>query len=189
MRIPYFHERPPKTTGREEFGEEFLKRYFKKAFAAASGRTAKGQSQTLLDALATATAFTAESIARAISDFVLPRFPVAECIVSGGGAQNPVLMEELHRRLNANAISHRATEAQRNTLEKGRRRGTASNAIKVISSDEAGVPSGAKEAVAFAVLAYHTFHRRASNVPAATGARHPAILGKIAYASEEGSRR
>jgi anhydro-N-acetylmuramic acid kinase len=189
MRIPYFHERPPKTTGREEFGEELLKRYFRNALAAARGRVTKKPPQALLDALATATAFTAESIARATSDFVLPRFAVAECIVSGGGARNPVLMEELRRRLNANRHSHRGIEPQRNAGAKERKIGADSKAIEVIASDDAGVPSGAKEAVAFAVLAYHTFHRRASNVPAATGARHPAILGKIAYASEEGSRR
>jgi anhydro-N-acetylmuramic acid kinase len=189
MKLPYFRQRPPKTTGREEFGEQFLKRYFKKAFAAASGNANNGPSQAMPDALATATAFTAESIARAVSDFVLPRFPVAECIVSGGGARNPVLMEELRRRLNAKVFNHRGTEARRKALVKGKGRQAELKEIKIISSDEAGVPSGAKEAVAFAVLAYHTFHRRASNLPAATGAQHPAILGKIAYAGEEGSPR
>jgi anhydro-N-acetylmuramic acid kinase len=49
-------------------------------------------------------------------------------------------------------------------------------------SDEFGVPTEAKEAVAFAVLAYETWHRRPSNVPSATGAKRPAVLGKISYA-------
>jgi anhydro-N-acetylmuramic acid kinase len=54
--------------------------------------------------------------------------------------------------------------------------------IEVLSSQRFGVPTDAKEAFAFALLAYETFHRRASNVPAATGARRAAILGKISYA-------
>jgi anhydro-N-acetylmuramic acid kinase len=55
-------------------------------------------------------------------------------------------------------------------------------AIRVLPSDAAGVPAGAKEAVAFAVLAYHTIHKRPANLPSATGARQPAILGKVVYA-------
>jgi anhydro-N-acetylmuramic acid kinase len=54
--------------------------------------------------------------------------------------------------------------------------------IVIRFSDEFGLPSQAKEAVAFALLAYETWHRRPSNVPSATGAKRPAILGKISYA-------
>ena len=54
--------------------------------------------------------------------------------------------------------------------------------IALRSSDEFGIPTEAKEAVAFALLAYETWHRRPSNVPSATGAKRPAILGKISYA-------
>jgi anhydro-N-acetylmuramic acid kinase len=53
--------------------------------------------------------------------------------------------------------------------------------IKIRFSDEFGLPSEAKEAVAFAMLAYETWHRRPSNVPSATGAKRAAVLGKISY--------
>lgn len=154
LRLAYFHQPPPKTTGREQFGKDFLARYF-------LGRSgARPGSKKLRDALATATAFTAESIARGISDFVWPVFPVAECLVSGGGVKNLFLMDQLQQRLASQA--------------RGRE-------IQVISSDNTGVPTDAKEAIAFAVLAYHTFHQKPSNLCAATGAQHPAILGKVAY--------
>jgi anhydro-N-acetylmuramic acid kinase len=150
VRQPYFRLPPPKTAGREQFGREYLERYFLRRY---------GRSEAVLrDALATATALTAESIAAAISDYVLPRFFVQECFVSGGGLRNSFLMKELCRRLALRA------------------------AIRVLPSDAAGVPAGAKEAVAFAALAYHTIHKRPANLPSATGARQPAILGKVVYA-------
>jgi len=80
-----------------------------------------------------------------------------EMIVSGGGAKNPTLMAMLRNEL-------------------------APLGIKLRFSDEFGIPAEAKEAVAFAVLAYETWHRRPSNVQSATGAKRAAILGKISYA-------
>jgi len=110
------------------------------------------------DRVATATALTARSIADAIRLFVLPgNKSYREMIVSGGGAKNPTLVEALRGELQAIGL-------------------------KLRFSDEFGVPTEAKEAVAFAVLAHETWHRRPSNVPSATGARRPAILGKISYA-------
>ncbi|MFZ1919751.1 MAG: anhydro-N-acetylmuramic acid kinase [Terriglobales bacterium] len=110
------------------------------------------------DIVATATALTARSIADAIQRFVLPKQSnYRDLIVSGGGAKNRTLMAMLRRELEP--------------LQ-----------IKLRFSDEFGIPAEAKEAVAFAVLAHETLHRRPSNIPAATGAKRPSILGKISYA-------
>jgi anhydro-N-acetylmuramic acid kinase len=107
--------------------------------------------------VATATALTAQSIADALQRFVLPDRDYQEFIVSGGGAKNPVLVAMLANELRPLGLHIR-------------------------SSDEFGLPSDAKEAAAFALLAYETWNRRSSNVPSATGAKRPAILGKISYA-------
>ncbi len=148
MKAKFFAEQPPKTAGREEFGREFVA-----VFVHACGRARKE------DILATATALTAQSIARSIQRFVLPRKAAKyhELIVSGGGLRNATLMAML-----ANAV--------------------APLRLALRSSDEFGLPSEAKEAVAFALLASETWHRRPSNVPSATGAKRPAVLGKISYA-------
>ena len=113
------------------------------------------------DVMATATALTARSIADAVQRFVMPRFGAErrdrEMIVSGGGAKNPTLMAMLRAEIAPLGIGLRF-------------------------SDEFGLPAEAKEAVAFALLAHETWHRRPSNVPSATGAKRAAILGKISYA-------
>jgi anhydro-N-acetylmuramic acid kinase len=108
------------------------------------------------DVVATATALTAYSIADAVRGFVAPagekRF--REMIVSGGGAKNRTLMSMLRDELPD---------------------------LKIRVSDEFGLPAEAKEAVAFAVLAYQTWRRVPSNIPSATGAERAAVLGKISY--------
>jgi anhydro-N-acetylmuramic acid kinase len=111
------------------------------------------------DVVATATALTARSIRDAVQRFVIrkPSDSFAEMILSGGGAQNATLVSMLAESL-------------------------APLGIQLRSSDEFGIPSQAKEAVAFALLAYETWNRRPSNVPSATGARRAAVLGKISYA-------
>lgn len=114
------------------------------------------------DVVATAMALTARSIADAIQRFVIPKFRSRrgrqnQMIVSGGGAKNPTLMSMLRCEVVPLGIS-------------------------LYFSDEFGLPAEAKEAVAFALLAHETWHRRPSNVPSATGAKRAATLGKISYA-------
>ena len=103
----------------------------------------------------TATLFTPLTIEDAFHRWILPRATIHDLIVSGGGTRNPLIMAQLAAALPG---------------------------INVHASDDFGVPSDAKEAFAFAVLAYETFHARANNLPSATGARRPAILGKVCYA-------
>jgi len=109
------------------------------------------------DIVATLSMFTAASIAQAHRAF-LPQ-PADEVIVSGGGAHNPTLMRFL-----AQALANCGPNGQ---------------PVQVRISDELGMPAQAKEAVAFAVLAYETWHGRPGNLPAATGAQHPVVLGSI----------
>jgi anhydro-N-acetylmuramic acid kinase len=106
---------------------------------------------SLPDLIATATALTAATIAIGITRFA---GMCEELIVSGGGAHNPQIMGRL-----AAFLPHVATA----------------------TSTDYGVDVDAKEAVAFAILAHETWRRRPSNLPAATGARRPVILGKISY--------
>jgi len=117
--------------------------------------TAKPRRVRPADLIHTATAYTSVSIARAFRNFIFPRVRVGELIISGGGARNPLLVAYLAALLPS---------------------------LKIISADEFGVPGDAKEAFAFAVLACETWRQHANNLPSATGARHPAILGTISYA-------
>ena len=133
-------------------GREEFGREFAAEFIKRCGRVDKR------DIVATATSLTARSIADALRRFVLrPTGMYRDLIVSGGGASNPTLMAMLANELRPLGLQIR-------------------------SSDEFGLPSEAKEAVAFALLAFQTWNRKPSNVPSATGAKRPAILGKISYA-------
>jgi anhydro-N-acetylmuramic acid kinase len=132
-------------------GREQFGREFVDKFLRACGPRANKH-----DIIATASALTATSIGDAVARFVLPRASVSEVIVSGGGAHNPTLMAWLANEVRASGLLLR-------------------------SSDEFGIPSEAKEAVAFAVLAYETWNRQPSNVPSATGAKRAAVLGKVSF--------
>jgi anhydro-N-acetylmuramic acid kinase len=158
LRQPFFRQKPPRTAGREEFGREFVAEFMH--YIKNNGQRAISNE----DIVATATALTAASIADAIQRFVVSRNSKLETrdlrswdmIASGGGTRNQTLMRMLNERL-------------RNWR------------IKVRTTDDFGLPAEAKEAVAFAILAYQTWNRQAGNIPSATGAGGPAVLGKISY--------
>jgi len=141
MRHPYFQLSPPKSTGREMFGESFAKSLWKKA-----------RRLPFEDLLATATFFTAGSVYRAFDDFIFPRFRVDDIFVSGGGLHNQTLMGFLRK---------------------------AFGPIPIGPLNDLGIDGDAKEALAFALLADATLQGVPSNIPGATGARRPVVLGKI----------
>jgi anhydro-N-acetylmuramic acid kinase len=104
------------------------------------------------DILATLTAFTARSTAEAYKRF-LPALP-DEVLLCGGGARNPAIAAMLQKELPNSRIGR---------------------------TEDAGLPGDSKEAVAFAVLGYETMNHRPGNLPAATGAKGPVVLGSITW--------
>ena len=146
---PYFRLKPPRTAGREQFGREYVAE-----FLAACRSVSKRRE----DALATATALTAETIAHSYMQHVLSLMygNAVDYIVSGGGARNRTLMAMLKQRLGPLGC-------------------------ELAVSEQFGMPAEAKEAAAFALMAWQTWHRMPGNLPAATGAKRPAILGQVTY--------
>jgi len=132
---------PPKSTGRERYGLDFVRPLLKLGLPPAS-------------LMATAATLTVRTIVGALERFVKPEMGLDEVLVSGGGWRNPALIGPL-----------------RANLPKVRVRGT----------DELGIATDAKEALAIAVIAYETFHRRPANLPSATGASRAATLGRLTW--------
>ena len=98
----YFTKTPPKTTGRELFGAQFARRIL-----------AEAPGIDIHDLIATATALTAESIARSYQDFVFPRGKVHEIMLAGGGAKNPTLVKMIHERMpQQRLLTYKASEAK-----------------------------------------------------------------------------
>jgi anhydro-N-acetylmuramic acid kinase len=156
LKESYFSALPPKSCGREQFGEAFVSRFIAMCLRA-GGREDRDE-----DVVATATALTAASIVDAYRRFVwghvgqaAPLSPV-EFVVAGGGTKNDALMGML-----------------RDELEPLK--------VKVRLMEEFGVPAQAKEAVAFALLAWLSWNRLPGNVPTATGARGVVVLGKVSH--------
>jgi anhydro-N-acetylmuramic acid kinase len=156
LKQDYFSALPPKSCGREQFGEAFVSRFI------AMCRKAGGRADRDEDVVATTTALTAASIVDAYRRFVwghvgqaAPMEPV-EFVVAGGGAKNDLLIRML-------------------------RGGLEPLKVKVRMMEELGVPAQAKEAVAFALLAWLSWNGLPGNVPSATGARSAVVLGKISH--------
>jgi anhydro-N-acetylmuramic acid kinase len=150
---PYFATPPPKSCGREQFGAAFAQRLKQLAPQAAPA-----------DLIATATLLTSTSVIEAISSFCLshlarhaPRAAATDLIAAGGGTRNHTLMSLLAEGLTGTNISLRTT-------------------------DSLGIPSQAKESIAFALLAWLSYFGLPGNVSAATGASRSVILGKVSRA-------
>jgi anhydro-N-acetylmuramic acid kinase len=142
MAHPYLRQRPPKTTGRETFGLPAMRKRFGRYWSSLS----------TADLLATATAFTARSIAVHCTRVIDPKGPIDDVIVGGGGSRNPTIMLELQAALPS---------------------------VMVSIMEAYGYDSRAVEAMAFALLAYEAVQGRTNNVPAATGAARAVVMGKI----------
>ncbi len=147
---PFFHADPPKSTGRELFTTRYIDDFMARCRAARSGCSDA-------DIVATAVLLTARSIAVALVKFI-PE-PVAELVLSGGGARNPALFD---------AIEHETFKvpASGGFTRRGVRR-----------FDDVHFDGDAKEAVAFAFLGWLHLKGRPGNVRTATGARGPRVLG------------
>lgn len=141
MSIPFVQAPPPKATGRELYGADFVQRAL-----AAHPKIAPH------DWLATATRYTAETMGVNFRLYVFPRCPAHEVILAGGGVHNGTLRRQI-----ADALPE----------------------CRVMTQEDLGFSSDAKEAIAFALLAHETVHSRPGNVPGATGAAHQVVLGDV----------
>ena len=138
LQDPYLDRQPPKTTGREYYGADYVEKLL--AFG----------DYPLADILATATAFTARSIALSLERFAdrMPR----RLVIGGGGSWNPTLLGFLREALPE---------------------------VLVQTQEDLGLDSDAKEAVAFAILANDALFGICNNAPSATGAKHGVVMGRI----------
>lgn len=144
MRLPYVDAKPPKSTGRELYGDQFI-----------AAEAAKYPHVSPEDWVATATRYTALTMRRNYDLYVFPRCPALSRIVAGGGgAHNGALMDDIR------ALFPKQT---------------------VLTQEDLGFSSDAKEAVAFALIARETLRHRPGNMPGATRAKGFVPLGSITW--------
>jgi anhydro-N-acetylmuramic acid kinase len=140
----FFAMAPPKSTGREVYGTSYVDRL---------ESLGKKQGLSYEDMIATATAFTAETIVRAYRDYIMPTMAVDDVIVGGGGALNSTLLSMIQERLPPG--------------------------VSLKTTMDFGIPAFVREPLAFAVLGHEALMGHPGNLPAATGAQKPVILGSI----------
>jgi len=138
----FIESKPPKSTGREYYGKEFLSSLIKKF--------KKIQPE---DMIRTISRFTAYGVYRNYEKFIMNETKIDELFLSGGGARNLQLVEDLKDYFG--------------------------KSVKVNNVETLGISSDAKEAICFAVLANETISGNATNIPRVTGASRKTILGKI----------
>ena len=141
---PYYSKPPPKSTGEELFGNEKAAELFS---------LVASEELSLEDMVATLLMLTVKTIVSSYKNFVFPNWDISEVIFSGGGCNNPLLMERIKAKLPS---------------------------LKCTTSDDYGISENAKEAVAFAVLANELISGNKANLPRVTGAQRKVPLGKIA---------
>ncbi|MBE7463512.1 MAG: anhydro-N-acetylmuramic acid kinase [Planctomycetes bacterium] len=146
LKHPFLQRKPPKSTGREEFGVKYARELYEWGIKRSVRPT---------DILRTVTDFTAISLHLAYVNWIKSKHAVGEIVLSGGGALNPVLMARLRHEFGSVAIH---------------------------LSDDYGMPVKAKEAMAFALLAREAIQGRPGNLPSATGADGPRVLGQVCFA-------
>ncbi|NUU76214.1 anhydro-N-acetylmuramic acid kinase [Paenibacillus xylanilyticus] len=140
----YFKRIPPKSTGREVYGAAYAEHLMEMAAA---------RSLSLEDTLATATCLTAETIVRAVEDFVLPNVPISAMLACGGGTSNVTLMKMIQGRL--------------------------PEGIRLERTTDYGIPDDAREAIGFALLGHEALMGRTNTLPSVTGAKHSVISGAL----------
>lgn len=143
MQFPYILRDIPKTTGRELFGDQFCKPVYEKACE-------RGIHPS--DLVATATAYTAETIANAYRRFLTPRFRIDRVVLTGGGVHNNTLVRMLSERLAP---------------------------IPVYKHEDFGINSDAREAIAWAIMGNEIIQGKTPTVPSATGAKRAVLTGKL----------
>ena len=149
---PFFQKHPPKSAGREQFGDEFFDMFDELAYQIGVETGREVASGSPHDRLANLTRLSARSIADSIHRFSGFTRGDFELIVGGGGVHNATLMKMLEQEIAP---------------------------AKLLTSEEVGLDSDAREALAFAILGSETLRGVATSVPGATGARRASVLGQI----------
>ncbi|HEX2924773.1 MAG TPA: anhydro-N-acetylmuramic acid kinase [Ruminiclostridium sp.] len=142
---PYFDMLPPKSTGRELFGKEYAELVYKYIL---------DNNISKEDGIATATYFTAWSIADSYRRYIKPKYNADYIVLSGGGSYNKTLVNYIRAEMSAENV-------------------------QTYTQEQLGYNSDAKEAIAFAILADYTLSAKTNNIPSVTGASKEVVMGKI----------